>query len=619
MASYSSQDKSSVAKFTPLSMQEILYPAQMLAQQHIEAEKEYQAEQDKAALLKTMLVQGVDKDAISELNRYSGTVSSAIDELSNKGVVGGATRRNLLNIKKDYNEKLMPLQSVALKREQAAKTLAEKKLNDNTFEYVDPYKKSLTEGLADPSIYMQSGKSGSELMKQVAQQASVVAKKTTMTPELVKAAGINYQYFVKYGQGATLEQIQKAALDNGDKTTFDNITNYLSGIVDSTMEASGAAEMFGVNSNEYKRLKQNARLGLAAAVGEDKWGNMADQYGMSSALASQKFEQDKELLKSKLEDDKELLRYKKSLEAPDPKQGNIFNYSQAEPQKRVAAEKPEGFDKLFTPDGKIRSELPKGMRMPIPTSGGLQMTSSGGKNKHEKSMKSIVDKMKSTYGNIKGTTSRGIEGVPIKNMTDKDILNLYYNSASSGGFASAQISQRDDYSAFGNSDKYWDLASMTSDKKPIYIDGKPLKNATPSEYLGEIDMNTEDYGTLISGSKQPWDITSVKGQPMFTKVINGHVVHKAMDKSEEAVWSTMAKAMEYDQTAGLFSEPKQIQTDYGVTFQLSKGLNGLEILAKNNKTGAVEQIEPEDILDLTTRFAVSKGFITPTGQRKDTE
>jgi len=309
MASYSSQDRPSVAKFTPLSMQEILYPAQMLAQQHIEAEKEYQAEQDKAALLKTMLVEGVDKDAISELNRYSGTVSSAINELSDKGVVGGATRRNLLNIKKDYNEKLMPLQSVALKREQAAKTLAEKKLNDDTYEYVDPYKKSLTDGLADPSIYMQSGKSGSELMKQVAQQASVVAKKTTMTPELVKAAGINYQYFVKYGQGATLEQIQKAALDNGDKATFDNITNYLSGIVDTTMEASGAAEMFGVDSNEYKRLKQHARLGLAAAVGEDKWGNMADQYGMSSALASQKFEQDKELLRSKLEDDKELLRY----------------------------------------------------------------------------------------------------------------------------------------------------------------------------------------------------------------------------------------------------------------------------------------------------------------------
>ena len=92
-----------------------------------------------------------------------------------------------------------------------------------------------------------------------------------------------------------------------------------------------------------------------------------------------------------------------------------------------------------------------------------------------------------------------------------------------------------------------------------------------------------------------------------------------MDKSEESVWSTIAKAIDYDQTAGLFSEPKQIQTDYGVTFQLSKGLNGLEILAKNNKTGAVEQIEPEDILDLTTRFAVSKGFITPTGQRKDTE
>ena len=78
MASYSSQDRSSVARFTPLSMQEILYPAQMLAQQHIEAEKGYQAEQDKAALLKTMLVQGVDKEAIDELNKYSGTVSSAI-------------------------------------------------------------------------------------------------------------------------------------------------------------------------------------------------------------------------------------------------------------------------------------------------------------------------------------------------------------------------------------------------------------------------------------------------------------------------------------------------------------------------------------------------------------
>lgn len=586
MASYSSQDRSSVAKFTPLSMQEILYPAQMLAQQHIEAEKEYQAEQDKAALLKTMLVEGVDKDAISELNRYSGTVSSAINELSDKGVVGGATRRNLLNIKKDYNEKLMPLQSVALKREQAAKTLAEKKLNDDTYEYVDPYKKSLTEGLADPSIYLQSGKSGSELMKKVAQQASAVAKTTNVTPELVKAAGINYQYFVKYGQGATLEQIQKAALDNGDKTTFDNITNYLSGVVDTVMESSGAAEMFGVNSNEYKRLKQNARLGLAAAVGEDKWGNMADQYAMSSALASQK-----------LEHDKELLRYKKSLEAPDPQKGNIFNYSQAEPQKRVAAEKPKNFDVMFTTDGKITPII----------------------NKYNKTYDSIIKKMKSTYGNIKGRTSRGVEGVPIKNMTDKDILNLYYNSASSGGFASAQISQRNDYSAFGNSDKYWDATIMTSDKKPIYVDGEPLKNASIYKYLEKIDVKADDYDKLVGGLKQPWNITFVKGKPMFTNVINGHVVHKAMDKSEEAVWSTMAQAMEYDQTAGLFSEPKQIKTDYGLTFQLSKGLNGLEILVKDNKTGAVEAVSPEDILNLTTKFATSKGFITPTGQRKDTE
>ena len=608
MASYSSQDRSSVAKFTPLSMQEILYPAQMLAQQHIEAEKEYQAEQDKAALLKTMLVQGVDKEAIDELNKYSGTVSSAINELSNKGVVGGATRRNLLNIKKSYNEKLLPLQSVALKREQAAKLLADKKLNDDTFEYVDPYKKSLTEGLADPTIYMKSGLSGSELMKRVAQQSAVIAKKTNVTPELIKAAGIGYQYFVKYGQGATLEQIQKAALDNGDKTTFDNITNYLSGAVDSVMQASGADKMFGVNSNEYKRLKQNARLGLAAAVGEDKWGTMADQYGMSSALEAKK-----------LENDKELLRYKKSLETPPPEEGNIFNYSQAEPQKRVAAEKPEGFDNLFTPDGKIKSYLASGIRMPVQTGGGVQMTSSVGKNKYEKSMRSIVDKMKSTYGNIKGRTSRGIEGVPIKNMTDKDILTIYYNSASSGGFASAQISQRNDYSAFGNSDKYWDVASITSDKKPIYVDGEPLKNVTPSSYLKKISMDPDDYDALIGGSKQPWDITSVKGKPMFTKVINGHVVHKAMDRSEEAVWSTMAKAIEYDQTAGLFSEPKQIKTDYGVTFQLSKGLNGLEILVKDDKTGAVEQASPEDILNLTTKFAVKNGFITPTGQRKDTE
>ena len=59
---------------------------------------------------------------------------------------------------------------------------------------------------------------------------------------------------------------------------------------------------------------------------------MADQYGMSSALEAKK-----------LENDKELLRYKKTLETPDPTPtGNIFNYSQAEPQKRVAAEKPEG-------------------------------------------------------------------------------------------------------------------------------------------------------------------------------------------------------------------------------------------------------------------------------------
>lgn len=70
-------------------------------------------------------------------------------------------------------------------------------------------------------------------------------------------------------------------------------------------------------------------------------------------------------------------------------------------------------------------------------------------------------------------------------------------------------------------------------------------------------MTAKEYDALIGDSKQPWDITSVKGRPMFTKVINGRVVHKAMDKSEEsAKMVLMAKAMEYDQTAGLFSELK---------------------------------------------------------------
>ena len=206
-----------------------------------------------------------------------------------------------------------------------------------------------------------------------------------------------------------------------------------------------------------------------------------------------------------------MFRYKKTLETPDPTPtGNIFNYSQAEPQKRVAAEKPEGFDNLFTQDGKIKSYLASGISLPVQKGGGVQMISSVGKNKYEKSMRSIVDKMKSTYGNVKGRTSRWMEGVPIKNMTDKDILTIYYNAASSGGFASAQISQRNDYSAFGNSDKYWDLASMTSDKKPIYVDGEPLKNATVSGYLDKIKVNAEDYSKLFSDSKQPVYIVTGK-------------------------------------------------------------------------------------------------------------
>lgn len=619
---FSAYDRVNFAQFNPLSAQELMMPAQALAQQHTQLEDQFVEQQDKAASLRSMLLEGVDKEAIDKYNKFDNTISSAVDSLTNKGVVDGATRANLIAAKRQYSSELSPIQSSAVARNQAAQQLKQMKMQDNSIEYVNPYTISVMQGAKDPSSYMTTAISGRKIAQEVSMQAQALAKQSSIPPSIMAIPGFKFKYMTSLGTGATLEDVLKASTANNDKATQKAVVQAMSGIVDNTLKANGVYDTFGEQSPQTEKLRAFANEGLYSAIGSTTYGYMDDDYAKSSALMNQKASLDKAEID---------YRAKKAAEVEALKnrqQGQLFDYGYSKPTVNGSKkEMPKNFDAMFSRDGRgtlLKDSKTNGIKLisspgTAGALGSVYISGSGSSSSSNNEYAGIIKSMRSKYGN-----QRDSRGVPIKSLTDKQIMELYYSQNNAGGFASSTLKLRDDSHTFGNNETLNDPYSVTRDMGALYINNKELenlgdKNRTANNYAEQLGFdNAEKMQKVLGKSKYQWNIgVSKNGEPVYETEINGHLVQKAMNSSQRAVFEPFAKISKYDETNDFInSKPMQFTTDNGIQFHVDKNINGLNIKYRTRGSNW-ESTTPEEILEMTESRSLSRGFVTKVNYQED--
>ena len=626
MASFSAYDRVNAAQFNPLSAQELMMPAQMMAEQHTQLEEQYMEQQDKAASLRSMLIDGVDKDSISKYDKFNNILSDAVNTLSSKGVADGTTRSSLLAARRKYSSELLPVQAAATARVQAAQQLKQLKMQDNTLEYINPYSISVEQGVKDPSVYMSGAISGLKVRQQVAEQAQALAKTATVPPSIMAIPGFKFKYISKLGTGATMEQVMQAAKADGDTKTQDAIVQAMSGIVENTLKANGVYDMFGRDSQQADRIRGIAVGGLSHAIGEPKYNFVDDQYGMQSALMNQKAALDRKELE-----------YKASLAAKKESQGQIFDYGFSKPTVNGSKkEMPKNFDDMFSRDGRgtlLASRKSTGgtyIKQPIDigsrgANAGLSVLNAARhgeySNNNASEMSTIIKTMRTKYGN-----QRDSRGIPIKLLTDKQVAQLYYTQNNVGGFASSTLTLRDDSHTFGNNETLNNPYDTMRNGGAVYVDGKELKNVGDKEesvnnYAKSVGLTDgKTMKAAMGSSKYQWNIgTSKSGRPVFETYINGHVVQKDMNESQRTAFEPFSKIAHYDENSDFInSKPLEFKTDNGISFHVSKDINGLNIKYRSGNS-KWETASPKEIVQMAENRGASRGFITKVNYGSEKE
>lgn len=287
------------SKFKPFSYQELLAPALMATQAHRELEEAYADLGLKSELLGA-LTEGSPK-AKEQYRKYAEDLAKEAEELSKYGLQL-SSNQNMLNMRGRYAKEIIPIEQAYKRRETQAEEQRKALLNNPSLLFnrkaadtnLDAY---LANPMLGYDIY-----SGALLEQQVADAATALSKAAATDAGVQKTLMNNllpYQYETIRQSGFSPDVVRATIMgtEGGSKI--------LQQLVDDTITASNIGNWKYDSDldkeNTLKAARAWANRGLWKSVGETKYGNLTDEYGMKTALNTQEFNNASKLARIKNE------------------------------------------------------------------------------------------------------------------------------------------------------------------------------------------------------------------------------------------------------------------------------------------------------------------------------
>lgn len=280
-------DKLEYGEFKLPSLQELMIAPAYQREQHNLAEQSYLEQEALNADANSRLIPGIDDEAMAVIDEQNNLISQSLQDLSKKGVSPNV-RQQLIQAKRNYLQKVSPIQRAALEREQVANMVREARMKDPTLFAQDPYAVSIGKWMSDPNSRTPGMVSGTQITQRVSNAAKQFSTYINQNlPQLAKS-GLPYQYFTAVMSGASLDDVMNAMVKDGASVQqASQMSNMLRTLADDVVTSSRAREYFGDNPDTIEQIIGYANEGLYSALGQKKFGNMTDEYGLRSALEEQ--------------------------------------------------------------------------------------------------------------------------------------------------------------------------------------------------------------------------------------------------------------------------------------------------------------------------------------------
>ena len=253
-----------------------------MREQHDRLQEEF-AIQDQVGTASLLgLNPNVDKETIAIKESYLNETRQAANELATKGFIDSGRRSNLLKIKRDYNEKVVPLQNALVQRQQREEEWRKLSMDKNNILSQSPGEVSLTSIVKDPGSIDYKFVSGAQMAEDVSAEAQQFADRILDSDNITKVkdmAAYQYLYDIKHGADPTLvlnamKNNPNIYKDKESKQLYDQLI----GIVNSTVDRYKVRDIVGDNQSEYDRAWSIAAKGLSSAIGKSDTQLIHDTY-----------------------------------------------------------------------------------------------------------------------------------------------------------------------------------------------------------------------------------------------------------------------------------------------------------------------------------------------------
>lgn len=277
------------SKYSPFTFGELLKPALMATQAHMDLEEQYSDLGTKANSWEDLINEQVDAELHNKVSQYSKDLKSQADLLASQGLTP-ATRKELLAMKNRYSKDITPIELAYNKREALVKEQREALLKDPSLIFDTDYSTSSLKSIMNNPNASFNPISGEDIAKRTAVMAKEAASAVLNDPEYTSV--FNSQYVQqKIQQGYDMSQIIAAAQRDP------KAPKALLGIVDTIKGEVGYDKWSPDNQG---KIDSYINEGLRAAIGTPKIDVMTNRNYMSEIdrerleLAKEEFEWRKE-------------------------------------------------------------------------------------------------------------------------------------------------------------------------------------------------------------------------------------------------------------------------------------------------------------------------------------
>lgn len=265
------------SKYSPFTFDELLKPALMATQAHMDLEEQYSDLAIKSSIWEEMANKETDPYAYNMYKQYSDDLRAQADILATQGLTPGS-RKAMLNMKSRYSKEITPIENAYTRRRELANAQREAKGKDSTMLFdIDASTLSLDDLIKNPELSYRNY-SGAVLASQVGTAAKALAKEMQKNPREWRSILHNQYYETMMKRGYTPEQVLLASL--GDPNAPKDLTN----IVEQAIGSSGI-KTWG-NEDVLRQAYDYAEQGLWESIGDTTYqiqNNKAYDYAMEEA------------------------------------------------------------------------------------------------------------------------------------------------------------------------------------------------------------------------------------------------------------------------------------------------------------------------------------------------